>query len=165
MHGTSEKYEAIPRTSSSDEIRDIASFEPRRSRKSYVALLALTLVLSLATNLVLAVKLHDVRSSCRASVQYGHTTYVGLENNQPIAYEEDTPYTDHNETAADATWEALSIDVGVVALGDDWVKEKGLPPAQRFPWDHSKGIYVLSAYHSLHCIVCACFPYLISFFF
>jgi hypothetical protein len=29
----------------------------------------------------------------------------------------------------------------------------GLPKAQRFPYDESKGIYLLNGYHSLHCLV------------
>ena len=29
----------------------------------------------------------------------------------------------------------------------------GLPVAQRFPWDQSKGVYLLNGHHNLHCIV------------
>jgi hypothetical protein len=28
----------------------------------------------------------------------------------------------------------------------------GLPRAQRFPWDDTKGIYLINAYHNMHCI-------------
>ena len=51
-------------------------------------------------------------------------------------------------------WDKLRPDVGLVALSDEFVMEKGLSTAQRFPWDHKKGIYVLNGYHNLHCIVC-----------
>ena len=66
---------------------------------------------------------------------------------------EHSPYVDHNETARDLMWEAINIDDGMVALPDDLVAEKGLPVAQRFPWDSSKGIYLLNGYHNLHCVV------------
>ena len=41
----------------------------------------------------------------------------------------------------------------MVALPADFATANGLPLAQRFPWDPSKGIYLLNGYHNLHCIV------------
>ncbi len=56
-------------------------------------------------------------------------------------------------TLATKAWEDLSGDPGVVALSDEWALEKGLPKALRFPWDQSKGVYLLQGFHNLHCLV------------
>jgi hypothetical protein len=60
---------------------------------------------------------------------------------------------DQNLTATRQAWEALSGDPGVVALTNGYVEEHHLPTAMRYPWDHSKGVYLLQGFHNLHCIV------------
>ena len=52
-------------------------------------------------------------------------------------------------------WNEPEIDYfnGFVALSDDFVAQKGLPSAMRYPWDKTKSIYVFHSYHSLHCVV------------
>lgn len=40
----------------------------------------------------------------------------------------------------------------MVALPDSYVAAHGLPLAQRYPWDSSKGLYSLNGYHNLHCL-------------
>jgi len=66
----------------------------------------------------------------------------------------ETPYHGHDNASLAATlWHAINIDNGVIALSDEYVASKGLPPAQRFPWDATKGIYILHGYHNLHCLV------------
>ena len=58
----------------------------------------------------------------------------------------------------------MNEDLGLVALDDEYVAAKGLPLAQRYPWDTSKGMYLLQGYHNLHCLVRyiqrLCFVYL-----
>ena len=71
---------------------------------------------------------------------------------------EHNPYTDYNETFRGEMWEAINIDDGMVALPDDLVAQKGLPVAQRFPWDATKGIYLINGHHNLHCVVSIMFP-------
>ena len=41
----------------------------------------------------------------------------------------------------------------MVALPESLALANGLPMAQRFPWDVSKGVYLLNGHHNLHCIV------------
>jgi hypothetical protein len=41
----------------------------------------------------------------------------------------------------------------MVALPYDMVDEHDLPVSQPFPWDDSKGIYLLHGHHNLHCVV------------
>lgn len=53
----------------------------------------------------------------------------------------------------DALWAALDISPGTIALSDGFAARNGLPRSQRFPWDKSKGIYILGAFHQMHCLV------------
>ncbi|KAF2114303.1 hypothetical protein BDV96DRAFT_600289 [Lophiotrema nucula] len=75
--------------------------------------------------------------------------FAGLERNVPRPW---TPLEAHNDTEQDALWDSTSYDLGNIALSDDYAKSMGLPRAQRFPWDDSKGIYLINAYHNIHCV-------------
>jgi len=56
-----------------------------------------------------------------------------------------------NVTHTDFLWESLEtyVNTGFVALSREELK---LPPSDVFPWDTSKEVYVLSAFHLLHCL-------------
>lgn len=54
---------------------------------------------------------------------------------------------------ADRVWDGISIDNGSIALDPTHVEQMRLPHAQPFPWDVTKGIYILNGYHSMHCLV------------
>jgi hypothetical protein len=77
-----------------------------------------------------------------------------LQQTVKVALHGHDPYTDSNDTFRDELWQSISIDEGMIALPDEIAVEKGLPLAQRFPWDHGKGVYLLHGYHNLHCVVC-----------
>lgn len=53
----------------------------------------------------------------------------------------------------DALWGALDISPGTIALSDEYAAQNGLPRSQRFPWDESKGTYIIGAFHQMHCLV------------
>lgn len=73
----------------------------------------------------------------------------------PVPFTRSSVYTDENRTVQDAAWDApeFGIETGLVALSDEYVRAKGLLPAQRWPWDDSKGIYIINGFHNLHCVV------------
>lgn len=48
------------------------------------------------------------------------------------------------------------MEAGWVALEDMHSESIGLPHSVRWPWDDSKGIYILSAAHEIHCVVSFC---------
>lgn len=54
----------------------------------------------------------------------------------------------------DSLWQAPEMHggVGMVALSKTWAKSQGLPSAQSWPWDYSKGIYLVNGFHTLHCV-------------
>lgn len=83
------------------------------------------------------------------------TSAAGLVKDVPIPISINTVYTHEDWKLQDAAWGApeLETETGLVALSDKYVRSKGLLRAQRWPWDHSKGIYVINGFHNLHCIV------------
>ncbi|KAF7855376.1 hypothetical protein EAF04_010119 [Stromatinia cepivora] len=82
------------------------------------------------------------------------TKYTGLVRNISTPFIIDNLYTNENRTVVDVAWRFPDLDseIGLVALLDEYAESKGLLPAQRWPWDHSKGIYILNGFHNLHCL-------------
>ena len=73
----------------------------------------------------------------------------------PIKWDPYSPYGlgNKNETNRTIMWESLEVSLGYVSLDNQWAMEHGLPQAQPFPWDKSRGLYSLNGHHSLHCMV------------
>ena len=80
---------------------------------------------------------------------------AGLDYDPSVEFPYSTGYGPEvtNHSLLDERWEAIDINPGVVAISDDWAAEHNLAPTQRFPWDDSKGVYLLTAFHTLHCLV------------
>lgn len=80
---------------------------------------------------------------------------AALERNIPTPFQWHTAYNGDNQTLANQLWTALGpdIDSGFVAIPYEWSAAKKLLPAQQFPWDTTKGIYLLNGQHNLHCLV------------
>jgi hypothetical protein len=49
--------------------------------------------------------------------------------------------------------EVISLDNGAIAVTREGAEENGLGLTSVFPWDESKRLYFIHAYHGLHCIV------------
>ena len=82
-----------------------------------------------------------------------HKLATDKEWNQFQPWIEDSIYfSKHHQTRNDQQWAAMDWASGVVAISDSEANELGLPKSQRFPWDESKGIYLINAYHNLHCL-------------
>ena len=64
-----------------------------------------------------------------------------------------TPYSPNNHSEADELWEAISSAHGIVAIDKDWAAQRQWPTSMYLPTDHNKGVYLLEAYHQLHCLV------------
>lgn len=50
-------------------------------------------------------------------------------------------------------WESLDTSAGEISLASQWAQEKNLPDSTPFFWDKGRNVYLLNAYHSLHCMV------------
>lgn len=57
--------------------------------------------------------------------------------------------------AVDEARDAIAPSLGTVALDERFAASLGLPDSDRLQSDPSKGVYVLEAYHAVHCLVCA----------
>ena len=80
---------------------------------------------------------------------------AGLYQNVPTEIVEHTDYDSPNRTTENAAWDDpdLRPEHGFIALHDSWAAAKGLPATQRWPWDSTMGIYILTSSHELHCVV------------
>ncbi|ESZ91308.1 hypothetical protein SBOR_8307 [Sclerotinia borealis F-4128] len=63
-----------------------------------------------------------------------------------------TEYSDVNQSISDAAWESFTTN-GFVAIPHNEAADFGLPLAEDFPDDPSKGVYVLSGFHQVHCVI------------
>ncbi|KAF2763636.1 hypothetical protein EJ03DRAFT_379256 [Teratosphaeria nubilosa] len=77
--------------------------------------------------------------------------YAGLTQDTVSLLDGHSPYTDANVTLRDQLWLDINVDDGMIALDDSDVAKWNLPRSQRFPWDTTKGIYLLQGHHNLHC--------------
>ena len=134
-------------------------------------ILIIALSLSIITNFVLGL-LHWPLKGIRPQIEYASLYGIvflimsredwlineaGLTKYVSVPYTLEGPYSlAKNRARTDKLWSEIDIDSGVIALPDSYVSEKGLPEAMRFPWDNSKGIYFVNAYHNLHCLVRVC---------
>ncbi|KAI4129547.1 MAG: hypothetical protein LQ338_002183 [Usnochroma carphineum] len=143
-----------PEMSSGDD-EDGYSYVPRPDVRKYPNIRTLMLLISLAVSLVLNAFL-VMRLKSRASHNEGSSVspYAQLEYNVPTPFEWHTDYNGEDQARANELWDALGteIDSGFIAVSDEWAAEKDLLEAQRFPWDTSKGIYLVNGQHNLHCL-------------
>ena len=64
-----------------------------------------------------------------------------------------TEYSDKNASHVDALWDAILPSHGFVAMDTSWAIAHQWPESMRLPSDATKSVYLLEAYHQLHCIV------------
>ncbi|CAF9913893.1 hypothetical protein IMSHALPRED_001472 [Imshaugia aleurites] len=63
-----------------------------------------------------------------------------------------TAYSPKNHSDSDDLWEAILPSHGFVAMDRKWAEQRQWPASMYLPSDHSKGVYLLEAYHQLHCL-------------
>lgn len=78
---------------------------------------------------------------------------AGLSANRPVAQAQNMDWWGLNETLSTQLWNSLRTEHGMVALSNNFTDSRGLPRGATFPWDTSKGVYFLQAFHTLHCLV------------
>ncbi|KAF7860757.1 hypothetical protein EAF04_008275 [Stromatinia cepivora] len=64
-------------------------------------------------------------------------------------YSSDDP---KDSEAISAAWDRIVPAHGFVAVDREWAEEHNLPASMSLPSDSSKGVYVIDAYHQVHCI-------------
>lgn len=136
--------------------------------RAVVSALAGGFLISLTMNVALAVQLmarnhgHGNVPSPYGKRHTDQTASVGVD--RPLAglvrdvnrpWTNTTDYVSSNMVIQDQAWNALEDEnhVGTVALSDEYAHAHGLLDSQRWPWDSKKGIYVLTGFHQVHCVV------------
>ncbi|KAJ5972732.1 uncharacterized protein N7479_002650 [Penicillium vulpinum] len=115
-------------------------------RRRFLILIPI-LSLSLITNII---TLSIILSSPKP--HQAPSKYANLHLTHTEPYVLLTDYSSTNTTFTDTLWHSINIDSGVVALSDSFAASHNLRTAQRFPWDTTKGIYILHGFHNLHCL-------------
>lgn len=62
-------------------------------------------------------------------------------------------YMSEDEAVASKAWDNILAGHGVIALDADYVAKKNLPPSVPLPDDSGNFMYVIEAYHAMHCTV------------
>ena len=62
-------------------------------------------------------------------------------------------YTSHNTTEANMAWDAIQPGHGIIAVDSEWAAMRNLPSTGPSALDPSKKIYIIEAYHAIHCVV------------
>ncbi|MCJ1312465.1 hypothetical protein MMC25_006139 [Agyrium rufum] len=114
--------------------------------RTLIAILALSLVANAVTVYNHFVVKGGTTTSEKPS-RYAHLTKTIMKPFNPDALVHMT-----SEAHADAFWDNINLDAGIVALPHQFVEEQGLPEAFPFPWEPTRGVYLLNGYHSVHCL-------------
>jgi len=146
------KYTPLNHDDSNDDTDDtgfkhensISSHGPKRGVKVNHLVIA-ALLFSILGNLLLLYKKFEGQHNMTCKSDFARLT---KEISKPFISSED----DSDAWITEEEWESTPVEIGVVALSDEYVAQKNLPVAQRFPWDSSKGMYFLQSHHSLHCL-------------
>lgn len=64
-----------------------------------------------------------------------------------------TPYGSHNHTRDFRGGMSLTLSHGFIAIDRKEAEAMHWPITMWLPSDHDKGVYLLEAYHQMHCLV------------
>lgn len=145
---------------------DEETFEPsqlawnRKGRRCYqirfsTAIFSLILIISLTCNLFLLLPTRNPANFSTSKLPQQGTHWAGLVRNVSVPIYSSTEYGPAvgTQEERDALWGALDISPGTIALSDEFAAQNGLPRSQRFPWDETKGTYIIGAFHQMHCLI------------
>ncbi|KAL8715404.1 MAG: hypothetical protein Q9220_000737 [cf. Caloplaca sp. 1 TL-2023] len=122
--------------------------EPAPRLKSFFTtkVLVIALIVSVSLNIITTGVFSSMTQTLR---QTQRSKYAGLERTVPRQW---TPSPYDDGPTREKSWHDINIDLGNIALDDSYAQSMGPPRAQRFPWDPTKGVYLLNAHHNLHCM-------------
>jgi len=113
-------------------------------------------VLVILTTLLLALSVVVVkqdRQLQRVPFQYRALDLYAEKHIQTYQWWTDYSTRHHqSEELSDKMWDAIVPAHGIVAVDHEWAAAKNLPDSMSMPSDPSKGVYIIDAYHQLHCL-------------
>ncbi|CAG8950860.1 hypothetical protein HYFRA_00003077 [Hymenoscyphus fraxineus] len=123
------------------------------TRKCRCNLCGVLLVISLALNIFQGIGVLHFTNIPTGQANNLRTKYAGLKQDEiQHLWTHENPYTSQNTTERHQHWDSINIDRGLIALPTLFASEKGIPIGSTFPWNHNKSLYLINAYHGLHCL-------------
>ncbi|MCJ1357969.1 MAG: hypothetical protein MMC33_007966 [Icmadophila ericetorum] len=152
MKSIQDNYRLLDQESEGGLSRDYEdSTAPRNQSRKTITFLLFALVASVSINVFQTSMSMQQTLTSLSKTEPVKSRFAGLAWDTPRAYTIEDGYDDMNETVRSEYWDAINYDSGSLALSYEYTARMGLPKAQPFPWDESKGLYFLSAHHSIHC--------------
>ncbi|TVY82084.1 Phenylalanine aminomutase (L-beta-phenylalanine forming) [Lachnellula suecica] len=149
MH--TQEYNLVSQEPDFESVEKANPIPPRSLPAHARSIICLSIALG-ASILGNGVFLYQNLSSSRVGLEEFRSPHASLQRNVPISFHQDPIFTSKDRTIANAAWETVNLDHGVVAMPDEYTQSRGIMKAQRFPWDASKVIYLLNSHHNLHCL-------------
>ena len=59
----------------------------------------------------------------------------------------------YNATEADQAWNKIEAGHGLVSVDKEWAAAQHLPPTFGDPRHADRAVYIIEAYHHIHCVV------------
>ena len=90
----------------------------------------------------------------RAYERHTHVEYA-IPPEIPIQYRQfwwNTEYSSANQTSQDKMWDSILWTHGMVAMDREWAKSQNWPESMPLPGNETKAIWLLEAYHEVHCL-------------
>ena len=162
-------YLPLSTSSDCDPSEDEIHTNPSGTRTArYFSVQNILIVLLITTNLITITNL-SVISRPRI-----HTTAPSVSVSEELAVVDSLPemytsfhwwtaYGSHNHSRDNTLWDAINPSHGFIAVDRKDAAAKNWQSTMYLPSDESKGVYLLEAYHQLHCLVSRLF-YLVKFF-
>jgi hypothetical protein len=88
------------------------------------------------------------------------TSLAGLGLTTTDTFWQNTEYNHPNRTISDAAWESIDTSPNTISLDKEYTRKHNLSDSIPFPWDPSRGLYIIKAFHHMHCLVCASLPFM-----
>lgn len=108
-------------------------------------------LLLLITNLTTIYHFSVKRRTEPVPPQYAKTDSIAIDTAW-MQFWWNTDYSPKNHSDSDALWDAILPSHGFVAMDRKWATQQQWPESMYLPSDTTKGIYLLEAYHQLHCL-------------
>uniref|UniRef100_A0A093V894 Cyclochlorotine biosynthesis protein O n=1 Tax=Talaromyces marneffei PM1 TaxID=1077442 RepID=A0A093V894_TALMA len=73
----------------------------------------------------------------------------------PVQYKPffwNTMYSSEDQTVQDEMWESIVWTHGLIAVDQEWAKSQNWPETMARPNNGSQAVYLLEAYHEVHCL-------------
>ncbi|KAG9230528.1 hypothetical protein BJ875DRAFT_487885 [Amylocarpus encephaloides] len=139
--------------SNNDELPDgssTLSFPAKQSSRHLFITICMLLGLSVVLNIVHTVGF--MLSSGFGVAQPLLLAKVGPHLTVQTQWLQTSRYSSRNDTERDVHWDNINYDNGLVAVPESWARDRDLPMGSVFPWDNTKRIYLINAYHAMHCL-------------